>query len=395
MRRVGGLCVGRCCMWTVPERSSEMNDPPPSAVRLLHDPENQDGAEPTFSRVVDLLNAARRTVEIHMYVWRNDAVGNRIGAAVLDAARRGVRITIIKDVGAVMYERIEMNRKSFFDRPLSRGKAWKYRLLRPTFPDTYVEDDRGFELGQRVMRHPNVCMKWVNHTHTKYYLFDDHTLLTGSINIEDRHRGYYDYMLELTGESVVRQFRARQTGASLDPERQIDVVFNQPGRFEIKPLILRLLDHTRESLYVEMAYLGDADVSRGLVLAAKRGVQVTVLFSRESNIGNDINYRTMHAIAKAAPVRVYFADRMIHSKLIRFDHHVVLVGSANLSVFSLCKAEETSVVVRNRPAFFRELDRVIQQRIHRSQPATGPHPFGGYNRPVAWLQQLHQKLNLR
>ena len=136
-----------------------MYDSVPSGPRLLYDPANVDGAEPTYSRVVELLNAAQKSVHIHMYVWRNDDIGNRIGRAVLAAAERGVHITIIKDLGAMMFEYIEMNRKPFFQIPMSRMKTLTYRLLRPTFPDTYVQDDYDFDLGQHIMQHSSGPVK--------------------------------------------------------------------------------------------------------------------------------------------------------------------------------------------------------------------------------------------
>ena len=164
-----------------------------------------DGAAPTFDRIEELLAEAERSVEIFMFVWRNDEIGNRLGRAVLAAAQRGVRIRIRKDVAAVMYERIEMNRKSFFHLRLPTLRRWKYRVFGLTFPDTYVEDGFEDELGAAVMAHPNVEIEWVNHTHTKYFIFDERVMLTGSINIEDRHRGYRDYMFEIVGEEPVRR----------------------------------------------------------------------------------------------------------------------------------------------------------------------------------------------
>ena len=91
-----------------------------------------------------------------MFVWRSDAIGNEIGRAVLDAADRGVEIRIKKDVGAFMYERIEMNRKSFFNRKISFGKRLTYAIFRPTFPDTYVEDSWTSELGDKLLAHDRV-----------------------------------------------------------------------------------------------------------------------------------------------------------------------------------------------------------------------------------------------
>ena len=55
-------------------------------IELLDNPQIADGAEPCFSRVVERIRAVEERLEIHMYVWRNDAIGNEIGAAVLGAA---------------------------------------------------------------------------------------------------------------------------------------------------------------------------------------------------------------------------------------------------------------------------------------------------------------------
>ena len=65
----------------------------------------------------------------------------------------------------------------------------------------------------------------------------------------------------------------------------------------------QLMEQARESLYIEMAYIGDPDISAAIAAAAARGVEVVMLFSREANIGNDINYRSMHELCRRAPVR--------------------------------------------------------------------------------------------
>ena len=84
-----------------------------------------------------------------------------------------------------MFERIEMNRKSLFNRPIPAATGLMYKIRALTFPDTYVEDDYGDDLGNRMMTHENITIEWVHHTHTKYYIFDQQVMITGSINIED------------------------------------------------------------------------------------------------------------------------------------------------------------------------------------------------------------------
>ena len=123
---------------------------------LLHPPLTgpfppQRVADPTFDLVVAELEKARESVEIFMYVWRSDEAGTRVGEAVLAAADRGVQIHIIKDIGAIMCEVIEMNRKSFFPRRIPFLKRIVYGIIGRTFPDTFVEDHHDQELGARLL----------------------------------------------------------------------------------------------------------------------------------------------------------------------------------------------------------------------------------------------------
>ena len=48
-------------------------------IRLLADPGNPDGAAETFDTVQQQIGAAEESIEIFMYVWRNDEIGNRLG----------------------------------------------------------------------------------------------------------------------------------------------------------------------------------------------------------------------------------------------------------------------------------------------------------------------------
>ncbi len=367
-------------------------------VVLLSEPENPDGADLTFRTVVQHIDDAQDSIEIHMFVWRNDDVGNLVGRAILDAAERGVKIRIIKDLGAFMYERIEMNRKSFFNKKISVKQNLIYKALLPFFPDTYCEDEYTDSLGWEIVAHPNVTMDWVNHTHTKYYIFDNRVMITGSINIEDRHRGYYDHMIRIDDADAVQRFRTRkESGLPYDSKRPMDFVFNveRDGAmcFEIKEQFLRLMDEARESLYIEMAYIGDPDISAKICEVAARGVEVTMLFSREANIGNDINYKSMHELYQGANIDAYLTDKMIHSKLMLVDRRIVIMGSANFSVFSMQKAEELDVIIHSDPEFVGALRETIEVRKAASTKVESADAFADYNRRIAHLQQLHQKLN--
>jgi cardiolipin synthase len=370
------------------------------SAKLLHKPSEEDGAGQTFDTVIELIRSARKKIAIHMYVWRSDVIGNRIGEALLQAAERGVQVEIIKDLSAMMYERIEMNRKSYLPRePGMKTKLW-WRMIRPTFPDTFVADEFQNGAGHKLIAHPKVNLTWTenSHTHTKYYLFDERELVTGSINIEERHRGYFDYMVHLVADNLGEHFRARESGeCDPDPEREIELFFNQTmygqKRFEIKPVLLKMLHEVKEEIHIEVAYIGDPEVNDAIIAAAHRGVNVNLLLSEKANIGNDNNYRAAQALLKSAPVNIFLTPRMIHSKMIAFDRKTVFSGSANTSIFSMCKSAELNLLIRD-PGLVADFLAVADWRKAASTRVQSPDDLDGYNKPLALLQELHQKLNL-
>lgn len=365
-----------------------------TAIELLSLPGTQggDAADHAYRRIIQRIGAAERSLEIFLYVWRADAVGHLIGRAVWEAAERGVRVTIFKDSGAVLFESQESNRKSFFPARRSVGQRIQQRIAGLTFPDSRVEDDWTDELGRDLRGHPNVDFRWVSATHTKYYCIDERFLITGSLNLEDRHRDYHDVMVEITGEEAVRRFRDSEKTGRAEGEGMA-ILRNDPvaDRFTIKPEILRLIENAREALHIEMAYLGDDKVTEALVAADSRGVAITLLFSRKANIGNDVNYAVLVDLMERSGIRVRLSDKMIHSKVMVVDGRRVLLGSANFSVFSLERAGELNLLVEENPVFVDRLSTILAERWDLGEAVESIEALPPYSRLLAALQQWHQR----
>lgn len=368
--------------------------------KLLHSPEEKDGAEKTFKTLLNLISSAKDSIKIHMYVWRSDEIGNCIGEALLRAAERGVKINISKDQSAMMYERIEMNRKSYLPREPSKLRRLWWKIIAPTFPDTFIEDEFINGAGQKLITHSNVQIEWIRgiHTHQKYYLFDNKHLITGSINIEDRHRKYFDYMVHLEQEGLGKHFDNRKSGqAPFNLDREIEYIFNQPAngadRFEIKPLLIELLGEAEREIFIESAYIGDPDIENALKEASIRNVQVNILLSKKANIGNDNNYKRAEKMMASGSARIFLTPKMIHSKMVAVDRKIIFSGSANLSIFSMCNSGELNLMIKE-PNLVKDFLRVADYRKSVSEEVTNPEILADYNRKIAFLQELHQKLKL-
>ncbi|RZO13761.1 MAG: phosphatidylserine/phosphatidylglycerophosphate/cardiolipin synthase family protein [Verrucomicrobiaceae bacterium] len=368
--------------------------------KLLHRPKETDGAKETFETVLKLIDSAKESIKIHMYVWRSDEIGNRIGEALLRAAERGVEINITKDQSAMMYERIEMNRKSYLPREPSKLKSLWWKIIAPTFPDTFIEDQFVNGAGQKLIHHSNVQIEWIDkvHTHQKYYLIDQKHLITGSINIEDRHHKYFDYMAHLEQENLGEHFHKRESGQiPFNLNNKIEYIFNQPingaDRFEIKPLLIRLLKEAKREIYIESAYIGDPDIEDALKEASIRDVEINMLLSKKANIGNDNNYKRAEKIMKSGSARIFLTPKMIHSKMVAVDRETIFSGSANLSIFSMCNSGELNLLIKE-PNLVKDFISVADYRKSVSQEVEDPEILANYNRKIAYLQELHQKLKL-
>ncbi len=352
-----------------------------------------DAADDAYQHIVRRIEQAEVSVEIHMYVWRADAVGYLIGQAVYDAAERGVKVKILKDRGAVLFESQESNRKPFFKTPRAFSKRVLQRGLGLTFPSSLVEDDWDQSLGDKLMDHPNVDFVWVSPTHTKYYCIDETYLITGSLNLEERHRGYHDVMVELTG--MISSFREMQGNLDCKPPLlggDLCILMNDTEKkvFAIKSAVLDLIDGAHEKIHIEMAYLGDEDVTHALIAAGERGVKLSILFSEKSNIGNDVNYHVLRTLMKRSGIEVRLSSKMIHSKVMVVDDRKVLMGSANFSVFSMQRAGELCFIVED-PTFVDQVLCVLGERWCMGLPVDKVGDLPHYWRTLARLQQWHQR----
>mgnify|MGYP006439230767 FL=1 len=75
------------------------------------------------------------------------------------------------------------------------------------------------------------------------------------------------------------------------------------------------------------------------------------------------------------------------------DDDTVILGSANTSIFSMQKAVEMDVVVKDNPQFIDSIKQTIDLRVSQGSKVQSLKELGNYNKLVASLQQLHQLLH--
>lgn len=355
-----------------------------------------------FPEIIRCIEAAETSVEINMFIWRDDRIGNRMAQAVLAAADRGARVHISVDRYGVVLEKCEECKRSFFHKEQTLTEKLKSRLLETIYPDIAepgaVKDERT-PLYDRLIAHPNVTVSAdvFKADHSKFYIIDDRILFVGGVNIEDKENGcdlsgrvYGDYMAKLEGENYVTAFREElATGRDTLDGIFFGLNLKEPvRRFEMEQLYLDLINGAREELHITMAYFSPLKPFLEAIIAAhNRGVRVTIVIPQRANFQNDSNRRTVCKLLKATRggIRVYFSPKMLHTKLVMNEQYISF-GSTNITRKAFEQLNELNLFVPNVESEFQKaMLASIAADIRSAQPVTS-HREVEYRRLMAFLE---------
>ena len=324
--------------------------------------------ETAFPEIIRSIRQAEISVEINMFIWRDDDIGNRMAEAVLSAADRGVKVYLSVDRYGVVLEKCEECKKSFFHKTQTLTESFKIAALELVYPENGMPGrvpDEYSELYQRIMTHPNITVSadLFKADHSKYYIIDDEILFLGGINIEDKENGcdlrgrvYGDYMVKLRGRTYIEAFREKlNTGRNTLDEIFYGINLKKPARhFEMEQLYLNLINGAKTELHITMAYFSPIKrFTDAIVAAHQRGVCVTVLIPEQANFQNDSNRRTVRRLLKATDgqINVYLSPKMLHTKLMVTDTYRSL-GSTNITKKAFAQLNELNLFVQKSDSGF-------------------------------------------
>ncbi len=357
-----------------PPRAAEPNNP-----RVL------GTGQVSFPAIIDHIGKAQSSVEIRAFLWRDDASGNALGTALLDAADRGVQVTIHKDKIAAVYEYSGGNKQSFFHKRKDAVRGFQAWFISRMYRLRGSAKQRANPVADAVLSHRNITVEHrrKRFDHSKVYIVDDKTMILGSMGIGDNHTDeWVDMMIELDGQEHIERLRERMAGGDeFDPSRGIDFLVHSRSvhRKKTCPMAthrLALIDAARESLTVEMAYLGDRRYTQAMLRAVQRGVDVTLVTAWHADVLGQVNRATCDTLLKGtgAPenLTIVLLPRMVHSKAVVIDHRWVDVGSANFTPLSHGVYDEINLFA-DSPTFARAVEdeigthclegRIVDQRV--------------------------------
>ena len=169
---------------------------PVHVVTLLGD------SEPALAARVNLIRAARQSVDVQTFIWNQDDVGQLILNELVDAARRGVQVRILAD------QLFSFGNLDLLDQLSRASPNLKVRLYNPTFHKARTPP---LDFAAGVL----CCfMQFNQRMHNKLLLVDDAIGITGGRNYQDRYFNWDDAFNYVDRDVMVGGPAARSMAAS-------------------------------------------------------------------------------------------------------------------------------------------------------------------------------------
>lgn len=341
-------------------------------IRLLF-----DGPQ-TMQAMMEAIQGAKNHVNLETYIFDQDELGMRFADLLIEKQRAGVQVNIIYDsvgtlgVPAEFFEKMRAAGISLTEfnpvNPLKRFGYW--RLNKRDHRKILVVDGRiGFTGGVNIAKdyarsslfrsrgEANAELGWRD-THIQIegpavaslqWLFLDAWTKQRAEDLTDRE---YFPPLPAAGNELVR------------------VIASEPGSdHEIYKAYVLAMQQAKKSIHITVAYfVPDLQVIKALTDAARRGVDVAIVFPSVSDAGLVYHAaRSFYSELLAAGVKIHeFQASVLHAKTAVIDGGWSTVGSANLDLRSFLHNTEVNVVVLGEE-FGTRMEAAFQEDLKNSE----------------------------
>lgn len=352
-----------------------------------HSIELLQSGESFFSVHLQLIEQAKQYIHFQAYIIDEDSTGLVIFDALINAAKRGVRVYLLLDAFGTEYlsgaliKRIE-------------DSGILFRFFSP------VLITKGFHLSLRL--------------HHKVLLVDGETAIIGGINYADRYRGtpqikaWLDFALIIRGPECVHInniLRRLWNKTFISRKERAGEIVHTP-RFYGDNIMLRIIENNwyrnkieilrsyrtafknaRERMIIFASYFLPGRNERKLIRnASERGVKITIVLAGESDapmFKRATNF--LYGFILSNNIRIFeYLPSNLHAKVATADGEWCTIGSYNLNHISDYGAVELNADILDKP-FVTHLEKILMGIIKKDCRQV---TIEEYNRRRTWLSKL-------
>lgn len=345
-----------------------------------------------FDSIIQHIDHAKESIEIRMFEWNADSIGDTIARKLIQKANSGLKIVIFKDYwwSSVLWESKPFINANFYDSLKYNKNISLYDWYHITWWGKWMSKSRN-EIND----------------HSKYRIFDkwreNEVTIIWWMNIGNVYaKQFHDYMLIIHGKWVLQN-----ESSNIDIKRSskwngIKILKNSVDsdwnitELQIKPAFLELIDSTQQELIIEMAYLWDPEITQNIINKVVEWKKVSIVIAQEADVQDATNKKTLNTIMKQTKnpdnLSIYQYNWWLHSKIFISDNKAI-IGSANFNIQSTEIMGETSVLLEwgisaQMQTIVNNIKKNLQNDIHDSKKITSVEELN-YNSIEVFIEEQY------
>lgn len=317
----------------------------------------------TWNAIKRELKHAQSSIYLESFIFLDDDIGREFVDILVEKAQQGVEVKLILDgVGSFWFSTVSLKRLHEAGAHVLAFQSLAFRRIIKSF---------------RRLFHRN---------HRKTLIIDKEIGFIGGVNFRKDFEDWYDLHMQIRGKEevspMVRSFGKTWVlgGGSKSlvsklinhpvvqvkkSARVFKYIFSHPykrfkERSRVRRLYINAMHNAKQRILIATPYfLPDKKLLDAMIKAIKRGISITVLVPRYTDIL--LATHAMHALfprLHAEGIELHLSDKMMHGKAMIVDSSLGMIGSSNIDPRSFFYNHEANITFNSR-AMITELEGIL------------------------------------
>lgn len=349
------------------------------------------GGNTYFSTLYEMIDNAKQTIQLQVYIFEEDETGNHVAAKLISAALRKVQVQVLLD--------------GYASRGLSTG-----------FKNSMRESGIKLRFFEPILKGGNYYFG--RRLHHKIIVCDGITSMVGGINISDRYNdvpgepAWLDWAIKVEGEASYELFKLCNLFFAKKPEdmvvlkkQEIVHAMNNNthcpirlrrndwvmGKNQISASYLEMFRNAKNEIVIMSSYFIPSSFFRNhMIKALKRGVKIKLILAGISDVGiAKYAERYLYRWAVRHGIEIHeYRHNILHGKVAVSDGRFVTIGSYNINDISALASIELNLDVEDAAfagTVHQKLIEVVQKDCMRISPISIIRTYKRSERLLQWI----------
>ncbi len=308
------------------------------------------------------IEGAKKYVYLQTYRIGNDSIGIKFRDALTKKAKEGVEVKVLID----SWGGNALSDNFFKEMSAYQGVVRYFEKLKFNF-DFFTKGHR--------------------RNHRKLLIIDDHLSYIGSTNITEYNLNWRELVMRLKSDIAIKFKKIfeedwvnynkhkvlidKKNNSRTMKHETCEILRDVPSITiqRIKKRYVQLIQKAKNQVIIETPYfLPGYQLRKSMMDAAKRGVDVTVIIPKHSDVGlvDILRNKYLGQLYKNGISFLFYIPHNLHAKVMLVDDEVYSIGSSNFDYRSFRYMYEI-VLIGRRKDIIEQLEKHLQETILNSQ----------------------------